>query len=229
MRRLFIGLVSLIVFLSLIPALAASPPKFGTTCPKSGLIQNYNGLKFTCIKSGKKLIWDKGVAVKKPSGIPSPTPTPSPSSAPSATPTQTQTSTTIQKELDSCLKLGERIQNTNGLFECRRIVGNRLVWINIHSDLPLEIKNVNSPDPISTCQIGDKRSSKIFNWPGIAFPATPAPGFSTKGHFKIIVVGIDFPDVRGEGKPSDIWQSDITKAKEWIDWYSSGQVNYDFV
>jgi hypothetical protein len=133
------------------------------------------------------------------------------------------------KELDSCSKLAQRVQSKNGLFECRRIVGNKLAWISIHADLPLDIQNVNSPKPTSFCQLTDKRASKLTDWPAIAYPATAAPGFTTKGTFKIIVVGIDFPDVKGEGKPSDIWKTDVTKAKAWMDWYSSGQVKYEFV
>ena len=43
----------------------------GTKCSKAGASKTLNNLKFTCIKSGKKLIWNKGVAVKSPtnSGI----------------------------------------------------------------------------------------------------------------------------------------------------------------
>ena len=38
--------------------------KAGASCLKLGQNQIVNGYKFTCIKSGKKLIWDKGVATK---------------------------------------------------------------------------------------------------------------------------------------------------------------------
>mgnify|MGYP003338675965 CR=1 FL=1 len=55
-----------------ISAIAATPPKPGGTCSKVGLTQNYNGLKYTCIKSGKKMVWDKGVAVKIAAPQPSP-------------------------------------------------------------------------------------------------------------------------------------------------------------
>lgn len=45
--------------LSLIPANAAV--KAGTTCKTAGITSIASGKTFTCIKSGKKLIWDKGV------------------------------------------------------------------------------------------------------------------------------------------------------------------------
>lgn len=74
-------------------ALAVTPPKSGSVCPKSGITQNFQGKKFTCIKSGKKLVWDKGVVIKvaAPSLSPSPATStvPSPSSAPSLNPSPT--------------------------------------------------------------------------------------------------------------------------------------------
>ncbi|MBU3642701.1 MAG: hypothetical protein FGM48_02050 [Candidatus Nanopelagicaceae bacterium] len=68
------------LLLAVIPATASSPPKPGTTCSKIGQNQIYNGLKFTCIKSGKKLNWDKGVKILSPKTKFTPTPSPSPQS-----------------------------------------------------------------------------------------------------------------------------------------------------
>lgn len=44
-----------------------SLPKAGSKCPKIGAIQVYKGLKFTCIRSGNKFVWNKGVPIGKPS------------------------------------------------------------------------------------------------------------------------------------------------------------------
>lgn len=44
------------------PASAATP-KPGTTCSKVGITTIAEGKKFTCVKSGKKFIWNKGVKV----------------------------------------------------------------------------------------------------------------------------------------------------------------------
>jgi hypothetical protein len=64
-----------------IPANAAV--KAGSTCKSKGQVSNYQGMKYTCIKSGKKLLWNKGTAIPKPvvqaapevSATPSPSPT----------------------------------------------------------------------------------------------------------------------------------------------------------
>jgi hypothetical protein len=55
-----------------IPAHAAV--KAGGTCKTKGQVKTVSGLKYKCIKSGKKLVWNKGVAVKKST----PTATPAP-------------------------------------------------------------------------------------------------------------------------------------------------------
>ena len=46
-----------------IPALAANP-KAGGSCTKFGKVQVFEDKKFTCVKSGKKLKWNKGISVK---------------------------------------------------------------------------------------------------------------------------------------------------------------------
>jgi len=69
---------------------AASAVKPGDTCKKSGQTTSSNGFKFTCLKSGKKLVWSKGVKLpaSKPTVSPSATATPTPSAT--ATPAVTK-------------------------------------------------------------------------------------------------------------------------------------------
>jgi len=65
-------------------------PKAGATCSKNGLVSVSNGVKYTCVKSGSKLLWNKGVKVSPvPSATPTATATPAP--VPSATPSATAT------------------------------------------------------------------------------------------------------------------------------------------
>ena len=44
-------------------AIAADPAKSGAKCSKAGQVQVVGNKKFTCVKSGSKLTWNKGVAV----------------------------------------------------------------------------------------------------------------------------------------------------------------------
>lgn len=72
------GIISFALFLtiSLFPAYSATPPKAGTVCSKQGISKTYQGKKFTCIKSGKKLVWNNGVLIKKKDSVATPTVTP---------------------------------------------------------------------------------------------------------------------------------------------------------
>jgi len=88
--RLFLALL---LMMSLFAAPSFAAAKAGAKCTKAGATSVSGGKKFTCIKSGTKLVWNKGVAVAKPSPVATPTPTPSPSPMPEPTPTPTPTTT----------------------------------------------------------------------------------------------------------------------------------------
>jgi hypothetical protein len=64
--------------------------KAGSACSKAGAKSISAGKSYTCIKSGKKLVWDKGVLVPvaKPAVV---KPTPAPSASASATPKPSST------------------------------------------------------------------------------------------------------------------------------------------
>ncbi len=90
MNRLrFILPLAVVISLTTAPTFAAV--KAGDKCSKVGATSTAGGKKFTCIKSGKKLVWNKGVAIKPPtpSATPSVTQTPEPSPSPTPTPTPT--------------------------------------------------------------------------------------------------------------------------------------------
>ena len=80
----FVTVVALLLTLPLTPSQAAV--KAGDTCKKAGVKSVASGKTFTCIKSGKKFVWDKGVAVTKPSAGSTPSATPSATPTPAPTP-----------------------------------------------------------------------------------------------------------------------------------------------
>jgi hypothetical protein len=66
----FLSILSLSVSLPLIPVNAAV--KAGSSCKPEGTTSVVGGKTFTCIKSGKKLVWDKGIGVSSSSSISDP-------------------------------------------------------------------------------------------------------------------------------------------------------------
>jgi len=63
MRKVLAVLIA-VSLLGIAPANAATV-KAGTKCSKHKATTTVNGMKYTCIKSGSKLVWSKGVPVKK--------------------------------------------------------------------------------------------------------------------------------------------------------------------
>ena len=66
--------LAIVVLLSLSSPVYAAAPKAGGKCTKAGQTSTSAGIKYTCVKSGKKLVWNKGVALKKAEPAPVPTP-----------------------------------------------------------------------------------------------------------------------------------------------------------
>ena len=64
-RSLALAIILCLLCLSL-PAHSVAAAKAGSACPKFGKTAVIGGKKFTCVKSGKKSIWNKGVATKDP-------------------------------------------------------------------------------------------------------------------------------------------------------------------
>jgi len=74
MKRFFSLLTITALAATMLSDFADAEVKAGTVCTKEGSKSTSPGNKFTCIKSGKKLIWAKSVLVTKPVVRPTPTP-----------------------------------------------------------------------------------------------------------------------------------------------------------
>jgi len=109
-----------VLALSLLPpALSATPPKAGQKCTTLNKKQTYRNYQFTCVKKSGKLVWSKGVLLKKegsnaasptssqspstsatPIAEPSPTPRSSPSASISSAPTPFPSESPTSKSKD---------------------------------------------------------------------------------------------------------------------------------
>ena len=94
--------------ISLIPVAAISAQKVtaGSKCKVQKQKVNYLDKTYTCVKSGKKLVWNKGVVIVKPDPLPVATPTPSP------TPTPTPTTMNTNIVTEATLFIQSLIDNT---------------------------------------------------------------------------------------------------------------------
>jgi lysophospholipase L1-like esterase len=76
MKLLNVGLFALVFCLMPVSSNAEALIKIGAACIKINSTLTTSGYKYTCIKSGKKLIWGKAVKVDKATQTPIPTSTP---------------------------------------------------------------------------------------------------------------------------------------------------------
>jgi hypothetical protein len=198
-------------------AQAASPPKAGSACKTVGQTITAGGKKYTCVKSGKKLVWDKGVTVAspKPSALPTPTSTPNPTPTPTKTPEP--------KPLvagDPCSTVGNTINNAQGYLECRDVANNQKKYFQLSNSIS-DLAAQTSPLPFTTCRVPDFRTN-IGKWDyATAYPITRVP--VEKSNLNVIYIPFDFPDHPGTGSPKDLYPNDFTKFKEWLKWYSNGK------
>ena len=284
-----------VLLITLATPVNAAAPKAGATCSKAGATSTSGGIKYTCIKSGKKLIWSKGIAVKaeaKPDINPvfKPTePTPSPSATPTATPTPTPTPTqTSQAQLPAegsiCTKIGEKIPTPTGylrcnwpggpvstgtwrLFtvkklstsasnnyketpvvfgscensgdsfnlpggylECRWTTGKKLQWIKINS-VKQTFVNAVSPQGIDVCRLknADAVAHTGRNDKRAGFPSDKSKwnGVDPKGTNEVLIVGVDFPELRGGSDIKTIFSKDILWLQDWYRYFSNSQVKFN--
>ena len=79
--RKHLRLVALLIPMVLVASSSFAAVKAGSACSKVGSKSVSSGKSYTCVKSGKKLVWDKGVLVP----VAKPSPSPSASASPSTT------------------------------------------------------------------------------------------------------------------------------------------------
>ena len=104
MSKKILVLLAASLTLALIQPLANAAVKPGTKCTKLGQTSTSAGIKYTCVKSGTRLVWNKGVAIKaapKPTATATAAATPTPTSTPTPTATARPTLRQIWGSLSS--------------------------------------------------------------------------------------------------------------------------------
>ena len=110
-KRHLVATICLSIFLTHFIASSNAATKAGSTCSKLKSTTVSGGVKYTCIKSGSKLVWSKGVKVVSNTPKPSVSPAPTPTSTPLATDlpvirTAAITNNTFYSDLFSCHSRG---------------------------------------------------------------------------------------------------------------------------
>jgi hypothetical protein len=205
-------ILSLIVAVTYLGAVLSAPVyaaiKSGSTCSPKGATASAPGIKYTCVKSGNKLIWAKDI-----------TPKISLSQSPSQN----------VKVGDSCVSVNDApIKLAKSLLYCAKQGDGKNRYIQFNLQIP-SVSNPISPKPLSACQPPDLRGDipeGNFST-AITYPAGPVK-LSNKGILRIAVVPIDFSDVPGTQSPLTLYGTDLKKISMWFEAFSNSKLKIQY-
>jgi hypothetical protein len=247
MKRGAIGIVAALFISLLSPAFSATPPKAGQKCTSLNKKQTYKNYQYTCIKKSGKLVWSKGVLVKKesasaaaptsspiPTPSPSATPTPNPTAEPRPTPTPSVSQKSTSQEISfetpcskdplvpaEWLAMESYMHSINACSAALRIVEKTLP-----SDKPLsEISTKDELSNVQSCKLINRKGNHSF----LGFPdplnkdlvneflARRHPSSDTT--FQVIPIsGLDSPV--GNTTPLQDYKKYFDYVRAWIDYNS---------
>ncbi len=229
MRTLRLALVAALA-LSLVDISSASAkaPAPGSLCSPPGKTIVQSGRKYTCVKSGKKYIWNKGVALKAATPTPTKSATPTALATPTPTPAPTGEVSAVPVAGSACTTLGEQLPTAAGPLECRNAANGKHLYVQLALN-PTPPAYVPSAEPIQVCQIPDQRADRSKIPQAIAFPRDAVlhpPALPAAGSVKVAVIPIDFSDVPGAVSPQSIIDPLIGKVNAWLEDMSNGKLKY---
>jgi hypothetical protein len=137
-----------------------------------------------------------------------------------------------QKDLElredgKCIQVGRQVSVSNGFLECRRIQGDQNAWALVNQTL-LIAPYSGHKESIDVCKLRDYRSTKEGQLPNHSFPR-PNDDERIKqstGTVDIALVGIDFSDAPGRGKPFDQEPMLQKNFDQWVDFWSAGKLKW---
>ena len=139
MKKILLAVSMALVLTVVIAPGSSASVKAGASCKKVGQTSTASGMKFTCVKKGAKLVWGKGVAVKR---APSASATAVASAAPaapamSATPMATKSAEPSKSaEPVASGNTMERVKANNTASSCWTVISGNVYdltrWIGSH-------------------------------------------------------------------------------------------------
>jgi hypothetical protein len=145
MRKSLLAVSMALVLTVVIAPGSSASVKAGASCKKVGQTSTASGMKFTCVKKGAKLVWGKGVAVKR---APSASATAAASAAPAAPTMSASPMATKSAEPSKSAEEGksdapapvvytmERVRANNSADYCFTVISGKVYdltkWIKSH-------------------------------------------------------------------------------------------------
>jgi hypothetical protein len=216
MRQRIAMLISFVMFGSLIftPSLAAT--KAGAACNSKGQVKTLMGKKFTCVKSGKKLIWNKGVVVIKPTPITSP-------AVIGSTPTPTPTATSIPSPIttEPCVPLPPRTYPT--VIPSLTVISDKARYLNVTIDVATP-NNVNRNAMIARLKCQKIENASVNVWFKSKYDVIN--GLFTSSDWVMDTFGFSIIDAQGELQLPYTYRLEIPVPEDFLG--GAGKIRADF-
>jgi hypothetical protein len=131
-----------------------------------------------------------------------------------------------------CENAGDTFDVAGGYLECRWTTGKNLKWIKINY-VKEKFTNAISPQGIDLCKLQNRditvpQNDRSAGAGKIGFPLNSTKNqMNPKGNNEVLIVGVDFPELRGKSRPKDLYAEDIRLLNEWYNYFSNGQVKFN--
>ena len=137
------------------------------------------------------------------------------------------------QEGKACEGAGDTFDVPGGYLECRWTFGQKLEWIKINT-VKQSFTNTESPQGIDVCRL---KNSDATPQPGyrnqghqVGFPMENINrhGMDPKGSNEVLVVGVDFPELRGNIQDlKKINEHDVKWMTDWYRYFSNGMTKFN--
>jgi hypothetical protein len=128
------------------------------------------------------------------------------------------------REGGKCAQVGSQSIVTNEYLECRRIRGDQNAWALVEKNR-LVTPFAGAQESIEMCKLKDYRGTRLGQTLNHSFPRPDTFKPST-GTVDIALVGIDFKDAPGSGKPFDQEPMLQKNFDSWVNFWSGGKLKW---
>jgi hypothetical protein len=134
--------------------------------------------------------------------------------------------------MEPCENSGDTFNVAGGFLECRWTKGKNLKWIKLNN-VKEKFSNAISPQGIDICRLQNKDVNVVQTGRNSGAGKAGFPLNSTKNQMnpngvnEVLIVGIDFPELRGGTNIKSILAEDKKWMEDWYRYYSNGKAKFN--
>lgn len=139
----------------------------------------------------------------------------------------------VPVSFEVCERSGDTFDVVGGYLECRWVAGKKLKWIQINTIKQTFVNKI-SPEGVDVCKLQNSDRKVILTGRDagagvVGFPHINSDknGVYPKGVNEVLIVGVDFPELRGGNGLKDIMAEDKKWMVDWYRYFSNDQSKFN--